>query len=65
MILIVNVNVKRARSININIVTIRNHIGNITHPQLTGSISISFKKARKNVKYIESFINFIVFLNYG
>lgn len=65
IILIVSVNIVRPSIINTNIVAARNHIGNIIQPQLTCSISTSFKKARKKVKYIEKFINFIVFLDYG
>lgn len=65
IILIVSVNIVRPSIINTNIVAARNHIGNIIQPQLICSISTSFKKARKKVKYIEKFINFIVFLDYG
>lgn len=65
MSLIVNVIIVRLNNNSTNIVAIRNHIGNIIQPQLIGSISTNFKKARKNVKYIDIFIIVIVFLDYG
>lgn len=61
--LIVSVIIVKPNNVNTNTVAIRNHIGNITQTQLIGSISTNFKKASMNVKYIEVFINVIVFLD--
>jgi hypothetical protein len=61
MILIVNVIIINA-NIDIPIkVRIKNNIGDITHIQLILRIPTNFRKARANVKYIET-LNIVMFV---